>query len=98
MYLGIDLGTGSVKVMRVGGDGQTQVASASYPIEAPQSGFSETDPAQWIRAIRQAVAELSARSDAPSCGLISAVGTIWNRSRRSEVNTKRGCSMHPPPA
>ena len=66
MYLGIDLGTGSVKVMRVGGDGQTQVASASYPIEAPQSGFSETDPAQWIRAIRQAVAELSARSDLSS--------------------------------
>ena len=57
MYLGIDLGTGSVKLMLVDHNGKTQVASATYPIEAPQSGFAETDPAKWIDAIRTALKE-----------------------------------------
>ena len=68
MYLGIDLGTGSVKLMLVDGKGEARVASAAYPIEAPQSGFSETDPAEWIRAIRQALAEFSDLSSVRSIG------------------------------
>ena len=54
MYLGIDLGTGSVKLMLTDGDGKESVSSESYPIEAPEAGFSETDPRDWVAAVRKA--------------------------------------------
>lgn len=58
MYLGIDLGTGSVKLMLADGSGAEQVVSETYPIESPQAGYAETDPRDWIGAIRKAVARL----------------------------------------
>ncbi|AJY47322.1 xylulokinase [Martelella endophytica] len=58
MYLGIDLGTGSVKLMLVDGANQIHTASSPYRVEAPEAGFAETDPAAWIVAIRDAVARL----------------------------------------
>ena len=58
MYLGIDLGTGSVKLMLADRNGNTHVASAAYPIEAPRSGFAETAPEKWIDAIRAALKKL----------------------------------------
>ena len=56
MLLGIDLGTGSVKVLLLAIDG-TVVAEASspYAVQAPQPGWAETHPAAWWQAVAIAV-------------------------------------------
>jgi len=62
MYLGIDLGTSSVKAMLIGED-QAVVGSASsreVRTARPHAGWSEQDPADWIRATEEAVAGLRA--------------------------------------
>lgn len=58
MWLGIDLGTGSVKVVLVDALGVTlRDGRASYPVTAPRPGYSETDPADWWHAVVSAVRE-----------------------------------------
>ena len=51
MYLGIDLGTSSVKVLLIDA-GQDVIGSATAPLEVsrPHPGWSEQDPADWIAA------------------------------------------------
>jgi xylulokinase len=59
MYLGLDLGTSGVKAMLIDGD-QKIVGSAhgALDVSRPHSGWSEQDPAHWIRATEEAVAGL----------------------------------------
>ena len=61
MYLGIDLGTSSVKVLLIDAD-QTIIGSASRELDVsrPHSGWSEQDPAEWIAATEAALAALKA--------------------------------------
>ncbi len=61
MYLGLDLGTSGVKALLIDGS-QKVVGSghASVDISRPHSGWSEQDPAHWIRACEEAIAELKA--------------------------------------
>ena len=62
MYLGIDLGTSGVKAMLIDAD-QKVVGSASsreVATSRPHPGWSEQDPADWIRATEEAVAGLRA--------------------------------------
>lgn len=62
MYLGIDLGTSSVKAMLIDAE-QTVVGAASskeVKTARPQAGWSEQDPADWIRATEEAIAGLRA--------------------------------------
>ncbi|MBB2698523.1 UNVERIFIED_ORG: xylulokinase [Rhizobium esperanzae] len=62
MYLGLDLGTSGVKAMLIDGD-QTIVGSAngSLDVSRPHSGWSEQEPAHWVRAAQEAVAGLKAK-------------------------------------
>ena len=59
MFLGLDLGTSGVKALLIDGD-QHAVGSANGALEVsrPHSGWSEQDPADWIRATEDAVGEL----------------------------------------
>jgi xylulokinase len=58
MYLGIDLGTGSVKALLLDGDGKVRgEASRTYPIDSPRPGYAETDPKAWWRQAVDAVRE-----------------------------------------
>ncbi|WEX11796.1 xylulokinase [Chelativorans sp. AA-79] len=59
MYLGLDLGTSGVKALLVD-DGQEIVGSATGTLDVsrPHTGWSEQDPADWIRAAEEAVAAL----------------------------------------
>ena len=58
-FLGIDLGTGSLKVAIVDEDGREQaVASVAYPIETPHAGWAETSVQTWWRALCEAAARL----------------------------------------
>ena len=62
MYLGIDLGTSSVKTLLIRED-QTIVGSggASLDVSRPHPGWSEQDPAHWIKATQEAIANLKTR-------------------------------------
>ena len=72
MYLGIDIGTSSVKAVVID-DRNAIVAQGSAPLEVrrPAPGFSEQDPDSWWRATGTAVAALpaDARGSVRSVGL-----------------------------
>jgi xylulokinase len=59
MYLGLDLGTSGVKAMLIDGN-QRIVGSGNGTLDVsrPHSGWSEQDPADWIRATEEAVGTL----------------------------------------
>ena len=60
-FLGIDLGTGSLKVAIVDENGREQaVASVAYAIETPHAGWAETSVQTWWRALCEAAARLPA--------------------------------------
>ncbi|KSV76256.1 xylulokinase [Sinorhizobium sp. Sb3] len=61
MYLGLDLGTSGVKAMLIDGD-QRIIGSASGALDVsrPHPGWSEQDPADWVRATEEAIAGLKA--------------------------------------
>ena len=56
MYLGLDLGTSGVKAMLI--DGEQKIigsASAALDVSRPHPGWSEQDPADWVRAAQEAI-------------------------------------------
>lgn len=59
MYLGLDLGTSGVKALLVD-ENQSAVASATSKLDVSRShpGWSEQDPAQWLRAAEEAISAL----------------------------------------
>jgi len=61
MYLGLDLGTSGVKALLID-QAQRIVASATAELHVsrPHPGWSEQDPAQWIRATEEAITALKA--------------------------------------
>ena len=65
MYLGLDLGTSGVKALLIDG-GQTVIGSGHGALEVsrPRPGWSEQDPADWIRATEEAIGELNAKHPA----------------------------------
>lgn len=62
MYLGIDIGTSSVKVVALDDrDVVVEQASAPLTVSRPYNGWSEQNPADWWRATQDAVSGISAR-------------------------------------
>lgn len=58
-YIGIDLGTSSVKILLVDTEGQIiKTVSREYPIFYPQSGWSEQNPIDWYNATIDGLGEL----------------------------------------
>ena len=58
-YIGIDLGTSSVKLLLVGEDGKIiSTHTEKYPISYPHSGWSEQNPEDWLDAIKRGVNNL----------------------------------------
>jgi xylulokinase len=63
MYLGIDIGTSSVKAVIVDDtDVVVEQASAPLNVSRPQPGWSEQDPADWWKATNAAVKSLSPKA------------------------------------
>ncbi len=55
MFLGLDLGTGSLKALLMDAAGRVlHEASASYTVTAPHPGWAESDPEDWWRAAETA--------------------------------------------
>ncbi len=62
MFLGLDIGTSSVKAILVDERGTVaDQASAPLTVSRPHPGWSEQDPADWWTATNQAVNELAAQ-------------------------------------
>jgi xylulokinase len=58
--VGVDLGTGSVKVSLVNEEGEVLAkASRPYELASPHAGWAETDPRLWLEATQQAAAEIT---------------------------------------
>ncbi|WP_413217793.1 xylulokinase (plasmid) [Thermus oshimai] len=58
VFLGVDLGTSSVKVLALTLEPVPRVAGrgrATYAIQSPQPGWAEQDPKAWWRALRRAL-------------------------------------------
>ena len=61
MYLGLDLGTSGVKALLIDND-QNAIASGhgKLDVSRPHTGWSEQNPADWIKATEEAIDELKA--------------------------------------
>src|SRR5918998_3741822 len=56
MFVGLDLGTGSVKALVMDGEGHVRgEGSAQCRVEAPSPGWAESDPDEWWAAAGEAV-------------------------------------------
>ena len=63
-YIGIDLGTSSVKMLLVSSDGEiVKSVTKEYPIFYPQSGWSEQNPYDWYNASIEGLKELICDTD-----------------------------------
>lgn len=72
LYIGIDLGTSSVKLLLMDGAGRIlNVVSREYPLSFPRPGWSEQDPADWLRETVAGVRQLTQNCDR---GQIAGIG------------------------
>ena len=78
MFLGIDLGTGSVKALLLDADGSVvSEASSSYPVHAPHPIWAETHPDEWWQATVKAVREAVGKHEVKAIGLSGQMhGTV----------------------
>lgn len=59
LYIGIDLGTSSVKLLLMDENGTVKnIVSREYPLYFPHPGWSEQEPADWYRETMQGLKEL----------------------------------------
>lgn len=64
-YIGVDLGTSACKLLLVDEGGAVlNEVTKEYPLYFPRPGWSEQDPEDWRRAVREGVPELLAGFDA----------------------------------
>ncbi len=77
MYLGIDLGTSSLKAVLVGGDGAI-VAQAGAPLtlSSPRAQWNEQDPEAWWAALLAALGDLRAEHDLSGVRAIGLCGQM----------------------
>jgi len=64
LYIGIDLGTSAVKLLLMDGEGRIKkMVSREYPLSFPRPGWSEQNPADWLRETVTGIRELTADCD-----------------------------------
>ena len=100
MYLGIDIGTSSVKAVLIDQDGAI-VTQASDPltVSRPAPGFSEQDPQAWWQATVTAVRSLPAaqRAAVRAVGLSGQMhgATLLDEKDRPCVRRSFGTTVAP---
>ncbi|CUH94674.1 hypothetical protein P22_0740 [Propionispora sp. 2/2-37] len=58
-FLGIDLGTSSVKILLLANDGKVlQTVTKDYPVYYPKPGWAEQNPEDWWDATRKGIREI----------------------------------------
>ncbi len=59
-FVGIDLGTSSVKLILMDENGHiVRTVSKEYPISFPKPGWSEQDPADWVKGMKESFKKLA---------------------------------------
>ena len=77
MYIGIDLGTSSLKAVIAGSDGGTiDSARAEYPVSYPKAGWSEQNPDDWYDALIAVFKELRNRNNLGKVRAVSFCGQM----------------------
>jgi xylulokinase len=77
LYIGIDLGTSAVKLLLMDGEGKIKkIVSREYPLSFPHPGWSEQEPAHWIRETLEGIRELTADCDKSQVAGIGAGGQM----------------------
>ncbi len=90
VFVGIDLGTSAMKGLAISADGRV-IASArrSYATQRPAPGRAEQDPADWISALADVVADLTGQVPSDSwsgVGLSGMIPTLVTLNDRGEPN------------
>ena len=62
-YIGLDIGTSSVKAMLISDDKIIKIVSKDYPIFFPKPGYSEQNPSDWYLKSITAIKDLTADID-----------------------------------
>lgn len=76
-YIGIDLGTSSVKLLAIDEDGTPlHQCQREYHIDQPNPGWKEIDPCHWIDAIEEGLKELFNRIDKKKIRGIGVTGQM----------------------
>ena len=76
-YIGVDLGTSSIKLLLVSEQGEIlRSISRTYPIYYPKSGYSEQDPKDWWNAFLDGMKELLCDIPAGSVRAIGVAGQM----------------------
>ncbi len=76
-YIGIDLGTSSTKMLLLDERGVIHAEVAhDYPLEFPQPGWSQQDPADWWKAVQKGMPELLDGIDATQVAGIGVAGQM----------------------
>jgi xylulokinase len=86
-HLGVDLGTGSIKLLLVTSDRAERTWSEPYAVSAPSPGFAETDSSDWLAALRKTTAQLPP-------GTVDSIGLSGQMHGVVPCNWKRG-ALHP---
>ena len=77
LYIGIDLGTSSVKLLLMSGNGEIcNIVSKDYPIFFPKTGWSEQKPEDWYEQVTAGIKELTAGVDKSQIAGISFGGQM----------------------
>lgn len=98
IFLGLDIGSSSVKVALVDGEsgrclGSVQQPAQEFSIDAPQEGWAEQAPAMWWDATVAGIKQLIAQN--PNAGdRISAIGISYQMHGLVVVD-KQGEVLHP---
>ena len=59
LYIGIDLGTSAVKLLLMDEQGKIlNIISRAYPLEFPNPGWSQQNPADWRKAVLEGIPAL----------------------------------------
>lgn len=75
-YIGLDVGTSSVKAMLTSDSEIIKVVSRDYPVSYPQQGWSEQNPEDWYNQSIDAIKELTSDVDKSSVRAISFSGQM----------------------
>jgi len=77
LYIGIDLGTSSVKLLLVDGEGQIlNSVTENYPLIFPHPGWSEQKPEDWWNAVQKGLAALTENIDVSEIAGIGCGGQM----------------------
>ena len=77
LYIGVDLGTSSMKLLLMDKEGQIKhVVSREYPLEFPNPGWSQQAPQDWKKAVMEGIPQLLAGFDGSQVAGIGCGGQM----------------------